>query len=34
MNSFQYYSPTKVIFGKGVETRVGSEIKKWGGTKV
>ena len=34
MNSFTFYSPTKVIFGKGVELTVGSEIKKWGGSKV
>ncbi len=34
MNKFEFYSPTKVIFGKGVEERVGSEIKKWGGSKV
>ena len=34
MNSFEFYSPTKVIFGKGVEERLGSEIKLWGGTKV
>lgn len=34
MNSFEFYSPTKVIFGKGVENNVGAEIKAWGGTKV
>lgn len=34
MNKFEFYSPTKVIFGQGVEDRVGSEIKKWGGSKV
>ena len=34
MNNFEFYSPTKVIFGKGVENNVGAEIKAWGGTKV
>ena len=34
MNQFVFYSPTKVIFGKGVENQVGQEIKAWGGTKV
>lgn len=34
MNSFEFYSPTKVIFGKGVENNIGKEIKTWGGNKV
>ncbi|MBU2699949.1 alcohol dehydrogenase YqhD (iron-dependent ADH family) [Sporomusaceae bacterium BoRhaA] len=34
MKSFEFYSPTKVIFGKGIENQVGKEIKAWGGTKV
>ena len=34
MNNFIYYSPTKVIFGKGVEAEVGKEIKAFGGTRV
>ncbi|MDR3588131.1 MAG: iron-containing alcohol dehydrogenase [Negativicutes bacterium] len=34
MNNFEFYSPTKVIFGKDVEKNVGNEIKAWGGTKV
>lgn len=33
MNNFEFYAPTKVIFGKGVEANVGREIKAWGGTK-
>lgn len=33
MNNFEFYSPTKVIFGKDVEDNVGQEIKAWGGTK-
>ncbi|MDF2614500.1 MAG: bdhA 2 [Clostridia bacterium] len=34
MNNFEFYSPTKVIFGKNVENNVGAEVKAWGGTKV
>lgn len=34
MNSFSFYSPTKVIFGKGVEDNVGEEIRAWGGKKI
>jgi len=34
MNSFEFYSPTKVIFGRGAEERIGSEIKLFGGSKV
>lgn len=34
MNSFEYYSPTKVIFGKDGEIQAGSEIKLWGGSRV
>lgn len=34
MNNFEFYSPTKVIFGKDVENNIGKEIKAWGGTKV
>lgn len=34
MNNFEFYSPTKVIFGKGIENNIGQEIKAWGGTKV
>lgn len=34
MNNFEFYSPTKVIFGKDVENNVGKEINAWGGTKV
>ena len=34
MNSFSFYSPTKVIFGKGVEENVGEEIRAWGGHKI
>ncbi|WP_409967030.1 iron-containing alcohol dehydrogenase [Bengtsoniella intestinalis] len=34
MNNFEFFSPTKVIFGKGVEEKVGAELKAWGATKV
>jgi alcohol dehydrogenase YqhD (iron-dependent ADH family) len=34
MNNFEFYSPTKVIFGQGVEENIGKEIKAWAGTKV
>ena len=34
MNNFEFYSPTKVIFGKDTEKNVGQELKAWGGTKV
>jgi len=34
MLNFEYYAPTKVIFGKATETLVGQEIKKYGGKRV
>ena len=34
MLNFEYYAPTKVIFGKTTETLVGQEIKKYGGKRV
>lgn len=34
MLNFEFYSPTKVIFGKGVENKVAQEIKNWGGQRV
>jgi alcohol dehydrogenase YqhD (iron-dependent ADH family) len=34
MNNFEFYSPTKIVFGKGVENEVGQEVKAWGGKKV
>ena len=33
-SNFEYYTPTKVIFGKDVELQAGSEIKKTGAKKV
>ncbi|MCL2068383.1 MAG: iron-containing alcohol dehydrogenase [Oscillospiraceae bacterium] len=34
MHSFDFYSPTKVVFGKDTELRTGSEIKSFGGSRV
>lgn len=34
MDNFEFYSPTKVLFGKGVEANVGTEIKLFGGSRV
>lgn len=33
MFDFNYYTPTEVVFGKGVEEKTGELIKKYGGTK-
>ncbi len=34
MNSFDYFSPTHFVFGKGREKDIGQYVKKYGGTKV
>ncbi|MCR4578224.1 MAG: iron-containing alcohol dehydrogenase [Clostridiales bacterium] len=34
MFGFNYYTPTKVVFGKGTETKVAELIKEFGGSKV
>lgn len=34
MNNFEFYSPTKVIFGRGVEEQAGRELTAWGAKKV
>lgn len=34
MKSFTYYTPTKVVFGKGAEDKSGALVKEFGGTKV
>lgn len=34
MNSFTYYTPTKVVFGKDTESQIGELIRGQGGTKV
>jgi alcohol dehydrogenase YqhD (iron-dependent ADH family) len=31
--SFNFYLPTEIVFGKGVENQVGEYVKKYGGTK-
>lgn len=33
-NNFEFYAPTKVIFGKGVEERIGEEAKRFGASRV
>ncbi len=33
-NDFEYYTPTRVIFGKGAESRTGELVRSFGGTKV
>ena len=34
MFGFEYYTPTRVIFGKGSETRVGELVQEYGAQKV
>jgi len=34
MKNFEFYAPTKIIFGKGTENQVGEQIIAFGGTKV
>lgn len=34
MNNFQYYTPTKVVFGKGAEEQTGALVKEYGCKKV
>ena len=34
MEKFEYYTPTRIIFGKDSEKRVGEFIKLYGGKKV
>ena len=34
MQSFQYYTPTEIVFGKGTEKKAGELVKKYGGKKV
>ena len=33
MERFDFYSPTKILFGKGREAEVGAQVKDFGGTK-
>ena len=34
MVNFQYYTPTKVVFGKDAESQTGELVKEFGATKV
>lgn len=34
MQSFEFYCPTKIYFGKGAEAQVGEAVKHFGGTRV
>ena len=34
MFGFNYYTPTKVVFGKGTESRVAGLVREFGGKKV
>ncbi len=34
MFDFNYFTPTKVVFGKNTESRVAELIKEFGGTKI
>lgn len=34
MRNFQYYTPTKVVFGKGTVSQTAELVKEFGGTKV
>lgn len=33
MNNFQYYAPTRVVFGRGTEEQTGELVRSFGGTK-
>ena len=34
MNSFTFYTPTKVIFGRDAEMNAAKEIREFGGSRV
>ena len=34
MQAFEFYSPTKMIFGAGTEEQAGRQVTEWGGTRV
>ena len=34
MINFEFCSPTKFVFGRGAEVKVGALVKQFGGTKV
>lgn len=33
-NNFEFYAPTKIVFGHGAEDKTGQEVKAFGGTRV
>ena len=33
MDNFEFYSPTRFVFGRGAEARTGELVRKYGGTK-
>ena len=34
MDNFEFFSPTRFVFGRGAESRTGELVRKYGGTKV
>lgn len=34
MENFVYFTPTKIFFGKKEETKIGSILASYGGTKI
>ncbi len=33
MDNFEFYSPTRFVFGRGAEEKTGTLVRKYGGTK-
>ena len=33
-SNFEFYAPTKIVFGKGAEENAGKMVKAFGGTRV
>ena len=34
MDNFEFFSPTRFVFGRGAESKTGELVRKYGGTKV
>ena len=34
MYNFEFYAPTRVVFGRGTESQAGALVKEYGGTSV
>lgn len=34
MQNFTQYAPTEIVFGRGVQSQTGKEVKRWGGSRV